>query len=129
MERGSNRSRMQSRRGENSSTSACDAVVPKFADSKLMVVSVYTLIPDEDEKVDETTAGLNPCQLDCIKTHCRDIHHGINVILGPFGSGKTVLVSKLCELQKLRDLSRKTSSQLFPTVHATPFSPNLQILS
>ena len=60
------------------------------------------------DKIDEITAGLNPSQLQCLTEHCRDVHHGINLILGPFGSGKTVLVSKLCELQKLRLPGSKT---------------------
>ena len=34
-----------------------------------------------DEKVEEITAGLNPSQLECLETRCRDVHHGINLIL------------------------------------------------
>ena len=61
-----------------------------------------------EEKVKEITAGLNPSQLDCINIHCRDVHHGINLILGPSDSGKTVLVNKLCNLQRLRMPDSKT---------------------
>ena len=51
-----------------------------------------------DEEIQEITKDLNPSQLQCLMTHCRDvhhgiIHHGINLILGPFGSGKTVVLS------------------------------------
>ena len=60
------------------------------------------------EKVDEIITDLNPSQRECITKHCRDVHHGINLIRGSFGSGKTVLVSKLCELQKLLSLTSKT---------------------
>lgn len=38
-----------------------------------------------------------------LEGHCRDIRNDINLIHGPFGSGKTVLVSALCELQSARD--------------------------
>ena len=55
-----------------------------------------------DEEVKESTVCPNLSQPECLNTHCRNVHHDINLILGPFGSGKTVLVSKLCELQKLR---------------------------
>ena len=61
-----------------------------------------------EEKVKEVPAGLNPSQVACLETYCRDVHHGVNLIRGPFGSGKTVLVSKLCELQKLRMPASKT---------------------
>ena len=54
-----------------------------------------------EEKIEEVTTGLNPSQLECLKTHCREVHHGINLILGPFGSDKTVLVkSSKCPTQK-----------------------------
>ena len=64
-----------------------------------------------DEKIKEINAGLNLSQLECLSTHCRNVHcrnvhHDINLILGPFGSGK---ISKLCELQKLRMPDSKTS--------------------
>ena len=51
-----------------------------------------------DEKGEGIIAGLNLSQLGCLETRCRDVHHGINLILGPFSSGKTELASKLCEL-------------------------------
>lgn len=62
----------------------------------------------QEEKVKEVIAGLNPSQRACIETHRRNVHHGINMIIGPFGSGKTVLASKFCELQKLRKPDSKT---------------------
>ena len=52
-----------------------------------------------DEKIKEINAGLNLSKLECLNTHCCIVHHDINLILGPFGSGK---ISTLCELQKLR---------------------------
>ncbi len=63
------------------------------------------------EKIDKILDGLNPSQTHCLTTHCRNIPNGINMILGPFGSGKTVLVSKLCELQK----AQKPDSKSFVT--------------
>ena len=39
--------------------------------------------------------GLNLSELCDIITHCHSAHHGLNLILDPFGSGRTVLVSIL----------------------------------
>ena len=59
-------------------------------------------------KIAELTAGLNTSQIQCIHTHCRQVPNGLNLIHGPFGSGKTVLVKMLCELQALRVPKSKT---------------------
>ena len=45
-------------------------------------------------RIEELTAKLNASQIQCIRTHCRQIPNGLNLIHGPFfGSGKTVLVA------------------------------------
>ena len=59
-------------------------------------------------KFDGILAGLNASQKDCIETHCRNVSNGVNLIHGPFGSGKTVLVATLCELQATRVPGSKT---------------------
>lgn len=59
-------------------------------------------------KMDELTANLNSSQKQCILTHCRNVANGVNIIEGPFGSGKTVLVATLCEIQSARNPGSKT---------------------
>lgn len=59
-------------------------------------------------RIDEILANLNASQKACIQTHCRDVHNGINLIHGPFGSGKTVLVQALCEIHSARTPGSKT---------------------
>ena len=78
----------------------------------LEVTKTTDLLKDiPQEKIDKILDGLTPSQTHCLTTHCRNIPNGINMILGPFGSGKTVLVSKLCELQK----AQKPDSKSFVT--------------
>ena len=59
-------------------------------------------------EIDKLTARLNTSQLQCIQTHCRQVPNGLNLIHSPFGSGKTVIVAMLCELQALRVPKSKT---------------------
>ena len=70
------------------------------------IVDLLHNIPEA--KIAELTAGLNTSQIQCIHTHCRQVPNGLNLIHGPFGSGKTVLVALLCELQALRVPKSKT---------------------
>ena len=60
------------------------------------------------DRIEELTAHLNESQKDCIMTHCRHIRNHVNLIHGPFGSGKTLLVTLLCEIQSTRQKGSKT---------------------
>ena len=53
-------------------------------------------------KLEKLSARLNESQLQCIRTHCRQVPNGHNLIHGAFGSGNTVIVAIFCELQALR---------------------------
>ena len=70
--------------------------------------SVDLLLGLSKERINELTARLNDSQKDCLQTHCRNVPNGINLIEGPFGSGKTLLAAVLCEIRAARDPEAKT---------------------
>ncbi|CAF9924435.1 MAG: hypothetical protein ALECFALPRED_002760 [Alectoria fallacina] len=90
-------------RFRNNKTAPFDEKRRLLVGRDLSVTSHVDLLEGIPEaQVEEMIAKLNSSQRECILTHCRNVRNGVNLIHGPFGSGKTVLVALLCKLQSVR---------------------------